>query len=148
MRIACIIAGLAASCLWTGRAMADVTFRIHDQLATDEIAEVTTVVVDGQTIRSFRLDSDERTIDISVTVPDAGTHQYGFCGHLLIREADGHIVKKPFDITGEISDVADRDFEAVASDDFTRVYIVDRTLGRPPATIRPGLARACVPAVS
>lgn len=70
------------------------------------------------------------------------------CGHILVREADGTITKKAFDVSGTITDVAGRDFEAVASDDFTRFYLVDTTLGRSPASITPRQQHACAPAVS
>jgi hypothetical protein len=126
------------------------SFRIHDRVASDEIEEVTTLIVDGRTIRSFHLDADDHEITIDVTVPVADSHEFGLCGHILVRTRDGTTIRRAFDISGLLYDVTDRDFEAVASDAYTHFYLVDttKTPGRPPAKIEPLSGRACVPAVS
>jgi hypothetical protein len=130
-------------------AAAEAVFRIRDRLAPDEIAEVTTVYVDDQLVRSFRLDGDAHDITVDVTVPDgAGEHHYALCGQLLLRRQDGSTRKQTFAVGGMLSDVGGREFEAFASDDFTRFYLVETTAGRPPSVILPEETHACVPAVS
>jgi hypothetical protein len=124
------------------------TFRIVDRVAPDEIEEVTTVIVDGRTVRSFRLDEDTPAISIPVSVTPAETHEFGLCGHILVRAPDGTTVQRSFDIMELLHDVVDREFEAVASDGYTHFYLVDTTPGRPPARIEPIPGRACNPAVS
>jgi hypothetical protein len=124
------------------------TFRIVDRVAPDEIEEVTTIIVDGRTIRSFRLDDDAPAISIPVSVAPAESHEFGLCGHILVRAPDGGTVQRSFDIMERLYDVVDREFEAVASDGYTHFYLVDTTAGRPPARIEPIPGRACNPAVS
>jgi hypothetical protein len=126
------------------------TFRIHDRVASNEIEEVTTLIVDGKTIRSFHLDADDHEIAIDVTVPAAESHEFGLCGHILVRTREGATLRRAFDISGLLHDVSGRDFEAVASDAYTHFYLVDTTKSpdRPPARIEPLPGHACVPAVS
>ncbi|MBV9538960.1 MAG: hypothetical protein JOY70_08530 [Acidisphaera sp.] len=125
-----------------------ISFSIRDRLAVQEVAEVTTIYVDDILVRSFRLDSAAPDITIAVTVPSAGTHRYTLCGHILVREADGSIRTKGFAVGGTIDDVVNREFEAYASDNFTRFFLLDTTPGRPPAKIDTGETNACTPAVS
>jgi hypothetical protein len=134
--------------LASGAASADQVFRIHDRVAADEIEEVTTLIVDGKTIRSFHLDAAEREISIDVEATDADSHEFGLCGHILVRTADGAPIRRTFDISGVLYDADGRDFEAVASDGYTHFYLVDTTAGRPPARIEPTPGHACSPAVS
>ena len=125
------------------------TFHIRDRLAIDEIAEVTTVYVDGTLVRSFRLDGGDRDITIPVTVPgEVGPHHYALCGHIQIREPDGHIRTQAFAIGGTIADVEGREFEAYASDNFTHFFLIDTTAGRIPTVIEPTETNVCTPAVS
>ncbi|MBV9813909.1 MAG: hypothetical protein JO326_14265 [Acetobacteraceae bacterium] len=65
-----------------------------------------------------------------------------------MREADGSIRTKGFAVGGTIDDVVNREFEAYASDNFTRFFLLDTTPGRPPAKIDTGETNACTPAVS
>jgi len=139
------LAGLSCA---PGAAAAQVTFHVRDRVATDEVAELTTLYIDGQMIRSFSLDEHDRDTTITVTVPADGAHEYGLCGHIVIREPDGTTRTQAIDVTGTLGEVADRDFEAVASDDFTRFYLVDTTPDRPPVQITPRHAHACAPATS
>jgi hypothetical protein len=125
------------------------TFRIRDRLAIDEVAEVTTVYVDGAMVKSFRLDGAERDVTIPVTVPDQqGPHHYALCGHIQIREPDGHVRTQAFAVGGTIADVAGREFEAYASDNFTHFFLIDTTEGRIPTVIEPTETNVCTPAVS
>ena len=139
---------LAAPALSISPAAAQEMFRIHDRVATDEVEEVTTLLVDGKTIRSFHLDADQPEIAITVTVASSDSHEFGLCGHILVRASDGATVRHAFDISGLLYDVDGRDFEAVASDGYTHFYMVDTTPGRPPARIEPLPGHACTPAVS
>jgi hypothetical protein len=147
-RIALLVALLGSTLFAAPSAHAQAMFRIHDRVAADEIEEVTTLLIDGKTIRSFHLDGDDREIVIDVTVPIAESHEFGLCGHILIRTADGTTMRRAFDISGLLYDVDGRDFEAVASDGYTHFYLVDTTAGRPPARIEPLAGHACMPAVS
>ncbi len=149
MRITLIAALLAVAAAWSPcHAAADVMFRVRDRMASDEVAELTTLYVDGQMIRSFRLDADNRDDTVTVTVPDAGPHEYGLCGHIVIHDPDGTLRQQAIDVTGTIEDVADRDFEAIASEDFTRFYLLETTQGREPTKLTLRKAHACAPAVS
>lgn len=129
-------------------ASADVVFTVRDRLATIEVAEVTTLYVDGQLVRSFRLDAEEGDITIPVHVDDAARHSFGLCGHILVRDFDGHIRKQVIKVTGTLEDVANRSYEAVASNDFTRFYLVDTTDSRPASTITNEDLPTCSPATS
>jgi hypothetical protein len=152
MQIAKIVAAVAimltAALAGAKPALAEQSFRILDRVAADEVEEITTLIVNGRTIRSFHLDADEREIAIGVTVPTAESHEFGLCGHILIRAADGTTMRRSFDISGLLYDVDGRDFEAVASEGYTHFYLVDTTPGRLPAKIEPLPGHACTPAVS
>ncbi len=126
----------------------DIVFSVRDRLATVEVGEVTTLYVDGQLVRSFRLDAEQRDIEVPVRVPDNGKHSFGLCGHILVRAPDGLIRKQTIKVTGTIEDVEGRRFEAVASNDFTRFYLVDTTEGRPAAAVVNEDNSECTPAVS
>ena len=144
----CIALGLISP-LPARAAAHDVSFTIRDRLAIDEVAEVTTIYVDGNLVRSFRLDSDNRDVTIPVTVVDDGEpHHYSLCGHILVREPDGHVRTQGFAVGGLIADVADRSFEAYASDNFTRFFLLDTTAGRTPTKIQPNEINTCTPAIS
>jgi hypothetical protein len=139
----------ATTAVPASRADAEAVFQIRDRLAPDEIAEATTVYVDDQLVQSFHLDGDAHDITVNVTVPDgAGEHHYALCGQLLLREPDGTTRKQSFAVGGMLSDVGGREFEAFASNDFTKFYLVETTAGRPPTVILPEETHACVPAVS
>jgi hypothetical protein len=142
------LVSLALSPLAARGAAAQEMFRVHDRVASDEVEEVTTLIVDGKTIRSFHLDADDQEIAIDVTVPTAESHEFGLCGHILVRTTDGGTVRHAFDISGLLYDADGHDFEAVASDAYTHFYLVDITRGRPPARIEPLPGHACTPAVS
>jgi hypothetical protein len=147
-RIVLLIALLGSAPLAARPAAAQAMFRVHDRVAADEIEEVTTLLIDGKTIRSFHLDADDQEIVIDVTVPSAESHEFGLCGHILVRARDGTTMRRAFDISGLLYDVDGRDFEAVASDGYTHFYLVDTTTGRPAAKIEPLPGHACMPAVS
>jgi hypothetical protein len=132
-------------CAWAD----EVSFRIRDRLAVDEVAEVTTLYIDGTLVRSFRLDRNERDVTIPITVPDDRTaHHYALCGHIVVRDPDGQVRTKSFGVGGAIADVAGREFEAYASDNFTRFFLVDTTPGKRPTEIDPQETNVCTPAVS
>jgi hypothetical protein len=139
---------LACPLLAAAPACAQEMFRVHDRVASDEIEEVTTLIVDGRTIRSFHLDAEDKDIAIAVTVGSAPSHEVGLCGHILVHTSDGGTMRHAFDISALLSDADGRDYEAVASDSYTHFYLVDTTPGRPPARIEPLPGRACSPAVS
>ena len=148
MRIAPIVTAAVVVACSISPAWAQQVFRIHDRVASDEIEEVTTLLINGKTIKSFHLDADEHEIVIDVTVPAAESHEYGLCGHILVHTVDGGVLRRAFDISGLIYDVDGRDFEAVASDSYTHFYLIDTTPGQPPARIEPLPGHACSPAVS
>ncbi len=100
-----------------------VTFRIHDHRDPAEIDEVTGVYVDGREVATFRLGPDraDDMATVSVTGPDG--HTYALCGRVTVRREDGSAVTREVNGAGRISDVTDRDFDAIAAADFTIFYL-------------------------
>jgi len=83
---------------------------------------------------------------VSVTGPDG--HTYALCGRVTVRREDGSAVTREVNGAGRISDVTDRDFDAIAAADFTIFYLRDITLGRPPAPMSAEPRRGCTPNIA
>lgn len=126
----------------------DVIFTVRDRLAFAEIEEVTTIHVDGRMIASFHLGAEEPDITVKVAVPDAATHRYTLCGHLILRDSDGKVIRREVDAAGSLHDAEGRNFEAVAGEGFTRFYLVDVTPDRVPAEIDVENGPACAAVIS
>ena len=131
-----------------GFAADGVTFRIHDHRDPAEIDETTGVYVDGREVATFHLgpERDDDVAVVSVAGPDG--HTYSLCGRITVREADGSAVLREVNGAGRISDVTDRDFDAVAANDFTVFYLRDMTTGRPPAPVSVEPRRGCAAHIS
>ena len=83
-----------------------------------------------------------------MTVPAAASHTYALCGRVTIRHDNGETITREVDGAGRLSDVTDRDYEAVAANDFTAFYLRDITAGRAPAPMSAEPRRGCNPHVS
>jgi hypothetical protein len=125
-----------------------VSFRIHDHRDPVEVDEVTRVYIDGEHVGTFRLGPEREDAMITVTVPAADTHRYALCGRVTIRREDGSTVTREVNGAGVLSDVAGRDYDAVAAGDFTIFYLRDITVGRPPAPVSSEPRRGCQPNVA
>ena len=135
--------------LLTAAAQAEeVSFRIHDRLDPVEIEETTSVYIDGQLIRTVHLDERHPHAIVEVRVEAGANPTYALCGSITVREPDGDVEMHTVDGSGTLTDVADRDFDAVAANDFTVFYLVDITEGRPPVETRFNPARSCAEALS
>jgi len=125
-----------------------VQFRIHDQRDPAEVDEVTLVYVDGEQVGTFRLGPQQQQDTLAVTVPATASHTYALCGRVTIRHQDGETITREVNGAGRISDVANRDFDAVAAKDFTIFYLRDVTAGRAPAPVSAEPRRGCEPHVA
>lgn len=131
--------------MWAGE---PVSFRIHDHRDPVEVDEVTQVYIDGKHVGTFRLGPEREDASITVTVPAADTYRYALCGRVTIRREDGSVITREVNGAGVLSDVSERDYDAVAAGDFTIFYLRDITVGRPPAPISSEPRRGCQPNVA
>jgi hypothetical protein len=125
----------------------ETSFRIHDQRDPAEIDEVTRVYIDGAHVGTFRLGPDREHDMLTVTVVPAPQHRYALCGQVTLRRPDGSVITREVNGAGTITDVAGREYDAVAANDFTAFYLHDITPGRAPAETRPIPQRGCSPVV-
>ncbi len=122
-------------------------FRIHDHLDPHEVEETTSVYIDGELVQIFRLSAQHS--DGVVELPARpGEVEYLLCGSITVRQPDGSAEIHRVDGSGVLTDVAGRDFDAVAAFDFTLFYFVDVTPNRPPAPVRVRRVRSCAEALS
>ncbi len=124
------------------------TFRIHDHRDPAEIEETTYVYIDGHEVAAFHLGPDRDDDVAAVTVDHDGEHTYALCGRITIHAPDGSIVVREVNGAGTITDVAARDFDAIAANDFTVFFLRDITEGRPPAPVTAEPRRGCQPNVA
>ncbi len=85
---------------------------------------------------------------MTVTVTGPDPHTYALCGQVTIRSAEGSVVTREVNGAGTLSDVQDRDFDAIALNDFTLFYLRDITPNRAPATATVEPRRGCLPKTS
>lgn len=123
-------------------------FRIHDHLDPLEIEETTSVYVDGQLITTFHLSADNEHESVDVHVTKSENHNYALCGRITFREPDGSVATHEVSSSGLIYDADGREYDAVASNDFTVFYLRDITEGRPPGEIRINRVRSCTSPVA
>ncbi|MBV9655578.1 MAG: hypothetical protein JOZ42_13555 [Acetobacteraceae bacterium] len=124
-------------------------FRIHDHLGPDEIEETTALYLNGELVRTFRLNADHQEDVAELPAPvSADAVTYALCGQITVHGADGRAETRPVDGSGILTDVAGRDFDAVASHDFTVFFLTDVTVGRPASPIGVRRARSCAEAIS
>lgn len=124
------------------------TFRVHDHRDPAEIEETTVVYIDGREVATFRLGPDRADDVATVTVDRADGHSYALCGRITVRGEDGGVVVREVNGAGSIDDVADRDFDAIAANDFTVFFLRDITEGRPAAAVTAEPRRGCSPNVA
>ena len=122
-------------------------FRIHDHLDPNEVEETTSVYLDGELVQVFRL-SAQHTDGVMELPARPGEVVYLLCGSITIRRPDGSEEIHRVDGSGVLTDVAGRDFDAVAALDFTLFYFVDVTPDRLPAAVRVRRIRSCAEALS
>jgi hypothetical protein len=134
--------------LGTSQAGGTATFRVHDHLDPNEIEETTSLYIDRTLVRTIHLDGAHRDETVVVTVPEAANPAYALCGTVTIRRPGGDAETHEVDGSGSLAEVAERDFEAVAAEDFSVFYLVDVTAGRPPTPVRVNRARSCAQALS
>jgi hypothetical protein len=130
---------------WAGE---PVSFRIHDHRDPIEVDEVTRVYIDGEHVGTFRLGPEREDAEMTVTVPAADSHRYALCGRVTVRGEDGGTITREVNGAGILSDVANRDYDAVAAGDFTIFYLRDITAGRPPAKVSTEPRRGCQPNIA
>lgn len=130
------------------RADSSETFRIHDHLDPLEIDEITSIYVDGQLIATFRLSAENEHESVDVTVPKSESHIYALCGRITFREIDGSVATHEVSSSGTIYDAEAREYDAVASNDFTVFYLRDITEGRPPGEVQINRVRSCTAPVA
>ncbi len=109
---------------------------------------MTRVYIDGQLIGTFRLDAGHDDAVMPITTDDRVSHVYALCGRISVRGSDGGVTVREVNGAGTLSDVAGRDFDAVAAGDFTQFFLRDITADRPPAGVSTRAQRGCTPNIS
>ncbi len=109
---------------------ATVSFHISDETDPAEVAEATTVFINGQLVAHFELSANHPFGDVAVTLPAADTYEYALCGRITIRAADGHSETHVLDDGATMGDPSGRHLEALASDGFTTFFLAERTGGQ------------------
>jgi hypothetical protein len=124
------------------------TFRVHDRLDTNEIEETTSLYIDRELVRIIHLDATHPYEVVTIAVTGGSAPSYALCGSVTVRALDGNPETHEVDGSGILTDVAGRDFDAVAAQDFTLFFLTDITEGRLPADVRINRARSCAEPVS
>ena len=114
-------------------AAAVISFHVSDQTDPAEVAEATTVFVNGKLVAHFELSADHPFADVAVSVPAADRYDYALCGRITIRAADGHSETHVLDDGATMPDPNGRHLEALAADGFTTFFLAERTGEQAPA---------------
>ncbi len=104
-----------------------VSFHIADETDPAEVAEATTVFINGQLVAHFELSASHPFGDVAVTVPAADRYEYALCGRITIRAPDGHSETHVLDDGATMGDPNGRHLEALASDGFTTFFLAERS---------------------
>jgi hypothetical protein len=128
-----LLASLLGSLASPARGAPTVTFDIADATDPAELAEATTVFINGKLVAHFELSADHPFDVVKVTVPQADTYDYALCGRITVRAEDGHSETHVLDDGATLQDPAGRHLEALAMDGFTTFYLGERggELGTP-----------------
>lgn len=131
-----LLTGLVfAGCLLPGLAHADagrVTFVVSDETDPQEIAEDTSVFVNGAMVAHFTLDPLHPADSISVSIPAAARYDYALCGHITLRKPDGQTAMHQVASGATLTDLGGHAFQLLAAADFTLFYMSDQTTSAQP----------------
>ena len=120
-----LLAGLAAPA--RAETAATVSFAITDAVDPMEVAEDTTVFINGKLVAHFALSADHPFGETQVVIPVADRYDYALCGRITIRVPDGHSETHILDDGATLTEPAGRRLEALATDGFTTFYLGERT---------------------
>ena len=119
-------------CISTAHA-ATISFHIADATDPAEVAEATTVFINGALVAHFELSAAHPYGDVEVKVPEAARYEYALCGRITIRAADGHSETHVLDDGATLIEPAGQHLEALATDGFTTFYLGKRNGDEPGA---------------
>lgn len=114
-------------------AAATISFHVSDQTDPLEVAEATTVFVNGHLVAHFELSAEHPFADVAVSVPSAERYDYALCGRITIRASDGHSETHVLDDGATMPDPNGRHLEALAADGFTTFFLAERSGEQTPA---------------
>jgi hypothetical protein len=106
---------------------ATVSFAITDAVDPMEVAEDTTVFINGKLVAHFALSADHPFAQTQVVIPAASRYDYALCGRITIRAPDGHSETHVLDDGASLAAPDGRRLEALATDGFTTFYLGERT---------------------
>ena len=123
---ALFLACLLGSAAYPARGAATVTFDIADATDPAEVAEATTVFINGKLVAHFELSASHPYDVVRVTVPEAQRYDYALCGRITVRAEDGHSETHVLDDGATLPDPSGRHLEALAMDGFNTFYLGER----------------------
>jgi len=123
---AVLLAGLLGAIALPAHGAEQVTFDIADATDPAEVAEATTVFINGKLVAHFELSAEHPFDVVRVTVPEAQHYDYALCGRITVRAEDGHSETHVLDDGATLQDPSGRHLEALAMDGFTTFYLGER----------------------
>jgi hypothetical protein len=117
-------------------------FTVLDELSPDEVAEDTTIYINGQRLGSFHLTQEHRAESIAAEIPAADGYEYVMCG-TATTEAQGVRQEHRVNDSGKIADPEGRQFSAYTKD-YRAFFLVDTTPGRVPTTVTIHTGPRCI----
>jgi hypothetical protein len=119
-----------------------VAFTVVDELSPDEVAEDTTLFVNGQPVAHFRLSPEHRAAAVEAEIAPAPQYEYMLCG-TATTEAQGVRQEHRVNDSGMIADPAGRQFSAYTRD-YQAFFLVDTTPDRPQTSISIHAGPRCI----
>ncbi len=114
-----------------------------DALSNDEVAEDTTIFVNGEQVAHFRLTPDHRAASVDAEIAAASHYEYALCGTATVKAANGEQTERRVNDSGTIADPDGRAFSAFTQN-YTAFFLVDVTEDKPHTSIAMHLGPRCV----
>ncbi len=124
-------------------ARGNVGFTVIDELSPDEVAEDTTLFVNGERLGAFHLSREQPSARIEAEIPSADRYDYMLCGLATTEAADGARQEHRVNDSGTIADPAGRTLSAYTNA-YTSYFLVDVTPDRPHTQITIHTGPRCI----
>jgi hypothetical protein len=124
------------------RSAGSVAFSVLDELSPDEVAEDTTLFVNGQPVAHFRLSPQNRGASVQAEIAAAPQYEYMLCGTATTM-SQGVRQEHRVNDSGMIADPSGRQFSAYTRD-YQAFFLVDTTPDRPQTSISIHTGPRCI----
>ena len=139
-----VLAALVVAAATRGAiAQKPISFTILDELSPDEVAEDTTIYVNGERLGGFHLTREQPAAQVLAEIAAADHYEYVLCGLATTAAADGAREEHRVNDSGTIADPAGRRFSAYTNA-YTAFFLVDVTPDRPRTAITIHAGPRCI----